>query len=214
MNMLQNSIILLCLLFAPGSLYALWSGVRLSLGDETIPVVSDAEALVLTPYVLTLEVEDKTAQGLRIGAGFSRIGVRLKGDAIKAESSGDALGLYLYFPYSLNHYVEVVSRLSLLLVDTLNDNSQGTGVEYLSKTLSIGLALKWHNMRLISALNVRSIEGDFVDNTEDIAFGFQQKNTRYTHFSFDYFVEKNSFVRLSLSEHSDNTFRIDFATIY
>ncbi len=203
------------LFYFPTPLLAAWSGVSLTVGDETIPVVSDTEQIRLTAFTLKLDVEDKTVKGLRIGANMSRVGVKTKSSSTNITSTGDALGLYVYYPYQFNDVVSIIGRFSFSLVDTIDDANDKAGVEYIEKSLSLGLALKWRDVRITTMINVRGLDGDFKDaSNTNPSFSFRQESTRYVGLYFDYFIEKNSFIRLTVDENSDNTFRISFATIY
>jgi len=204
-------LILLCL---PSSLLAAWSGVSLSLGDETIPVTNGSEQLTLTPFRLNLQVEERTKQGLRIGAEIAKVGIQFDAETLNVEATGDALGVYFYLPYQFNASLGLVSRLSFSYVSTSSVNDLEVSVDYLTKSLSVGIALRLHNIRVIPSINARIINGDFRQLETNNSFSFEQKQITYSSVFIDYFVEKNSFVRLGINEHSDNTFQISFSTIY
>lgn len=205
------ALIFLCL---PSSLLAAWSGVSLTIGDETIPALIENKQITLTPFTLNLQIEDKTSQGLRIGANIAKVSVELQGDALNLDAPGDAIGLYLYLPYQFNATFGLVSRFSFLYVGTTSADDEGVTLDYLTKSLSLGITLRLYNIRVLPSINARIIDGDYKDLTNNQSFRFKQKQTTYTRVQIDYFIEQYSFVRLTLNEHSEHTFMLSFSTIY
>lgn len=199
----------------PTPVLSAWTGISLILGDETIPVVNGSDALSFTPFKLSLAAEDKAAQGLlRVGVRISKVGVKFAGASINNESSGDEVALYLYLPYQFNEFIGVTSRISLSKMAGNSETESDTKVTYITKKASLGLSFQWQNIRILPAINALSLDGDFEDSSNNTFFSFQQRQTTYTSVEIDYFVEQNSFIRFSMTEHSAGTFSLSFSTIY
>ncbi len=203
------------MLLLPTSTLAAWSGISLFLGDETIPIINNSnEILTLTPFKLGLAVEDRTDQGLRVGARIAKVGVKLANQSINNESSGDEVALYLYLPYQFNEFIGISSRLSISKLAANPDNESDTEVTYLTKKASLGMSFKWQNIRVMPSINAFSLDGDFKDSSNNVSFSFRQQQTVYSSLDIDYFVEQSSFIRVSITEHSEGTFSLSFSTIY
>ena len=206
--------LLLASLLLPTPLFAAWSGINFSIGDESIPIISNNAELTLTPFDLQLSVEDKTSNGLGIGAALGKNGVKVNGTSVNIDTATDTLGLYFYFPYQINDFIGITSRLSIAKsIATTNDDTKGE-VNYLTKHLSLGLSLKWQNIRVIPTINAISINGDFKNPDDSNSLDFTENQSIYSSLNIDYFSVPNSFIRFSMTEHTDSTFRISFITKY
>lgn len=216
-NLNKQSLILLPLLwlFLPFQLFAGWSGVSFTLGDQTIPIQSTNNLDSLTPFILRLAVEDKTAQGLRIGISIAKVGLDLETTNLNNDTSSEAIALFFYYPYEFNEHLGLTGSLSIERVSASQENANDETIEYLSKTASLGLNIKWQNIRITPIINFINLEGDYNDPTgSNASFSFSHQHSQFTSLNIDYFVEESSFVRFNTSEHSDGTFIISFSTIY
>jgi len=203
----------LLVLFFPTASLAAWTGIGLNFGDETIPIISANQALLLTPFTLSLEVEESTSQGLRIGAKLAKTGLEIEGLAQKIESASEAIGLYLYFPYEISSNFGINAKLSITKASTSLGETE-VGIDFLEKKGSLGVSIKWQAIRITPTINARSIKGDYRALTNADSFSFKQQQTVYNSLNVDYFVAQNSYVRFTVTEHSEGTFNLTFTTSY
>ena len=209
MNTHLNKLFALCL-FIPTPLFAAWTGISFTLGDETIPLMSNSEELTLTPFQLSLAAEEKSIEGLRIGAHITKIELDINSATKTINAAADAIGVYLRLPFEVNQYIDIIPSISF--TKTLaNPNSELEGdIDYLTKKASLGLRLKWGSWRLTPTISTVSINGDFINTTTNTSFRFSEKQARYNSINIDYRVEQKNYIRLSLTEHTDNTFSVSF----
>lgn len=212
MNMHLSKALLLCLLL-PTSLWAGWSGINFSIGDESIPIKTNNKELTLTTFNLLLSAEDKTADNLHIGAIMAKTGITIDDNSTNIDTAADTIGLYLYFPYQFNEVFGITSRLAITKsISSTNNDTKGEA-EYLSKKASLGLSVKWQSIRITPTINAISINGDFKEEASN-SVKFSENETIYSSIYIDYFSEKNSYIRFSVTEHSESTFEISFVTRY
>ena len=207
-NNLKNLILILALTLHPNVSFAAWSGISLDIGDETIPVKLNHQTVNLTLSTIALTVEEKTSDGLKVGAKIGQSSVKIHSETI--DVGVGRLGLYLSFPHKINSHITFVNNLSIERLSTESD--ENGALEWINKEISLGFAFRYKAIRVTPTINFRSSKIDFYKDLQIL--NFKQANTQFKRYHFDYFVDKYSFIRLSFSEHSDATFLLSFTTAY
>lgn len=217
----NQSILTLCLFCIIGLLpfsalgadFASWTGIKLTIGDETIPIVDGDNALQLQPRILTIEVEQSSSSGVRIGATLGeQTSTITNGDSsLDVEADAAILGVYLRYRQSINDYLSIPLSLSINNT-TSSGGDESTSIEWLEKKATLGLSLQWDKFRITSYLISRQLDGDY--ESPGSSFSFKTNSSATQGIDIDYFIETNDFIRFSTTKDADQTFQVSFARVF
>lgn len=199
------------LLLSTSTLHARWTGVHFSLGDETIAVESATQNYTLKPYIIQLSVEDKTVNGLRIGANLGQSNSSIRNNSFSESAEAQILGVYVQYPYQINPNLGIFAGLDITKIFAPKDTDEGT-INWVAKKINTGISLTLKPFRLTTSINLRDIDGEFQHPTD--GFNFKQRELRYSKIDLDYQTDSTSYIRLSFTENDVNSFVITFSRVY
>ena len=213
---MPTRLLFLLLLLFPLTATAYWTGVAGFIGESESDwrYAGDIRQASLNQY--GLQVEEKTAVDLRVGASAGQFSLRLLdlNDATVAEKYyGQFLSFYLRLPIRLNRLFSLHSRLNYqfnLGRKTLGE--QETEVSWNEISFDIGLNLQLGALGIRPFINFRSLNGDTTE--QSLARVFNLDKQRSSGLQLDYMLEPAAFVRLTSTLQDNPSLQISFVREY
>ena len=208
--------LLLILLLFPLSATAYWTGIAAFVGEGESDwrYAGTIRQARLNQY--GLQVEEKTALELRVGASAGRFSLRLldQNDASLAEKYyGQFLSFYLRLPVRLNRMFSVHSRLNYQFnLGTKTLGEEETEVSWNEISFDIGLNLQLGALGIRPYLNFRSLNGD--TSEQSVARVFSLDKHRSSGIQLDYMLEPSAYVRLNSTLEDNPSLQISFVREY
>ena len=192
---------------------ASWSGISLSIDEIKNDWVFENNTRVVDTTRLNLQFEEKTANGMLVGANIGRLTTRISNktgarDTEKFDAS--YLGIYLGYPVSLSKQFSIHNQLGYQYhsgsrYTLLNDDR----ITWRDASFMIGMSYRFKDVRIMPFAVVNDISGDL--EREAGTDTFENDERLSTGVSVDVFVDSSSFVRLQLSSGSGQSFSLRFA---
>lgn len=195
---------------------AAWSGMSLSIDELEDDWKFENEIRLSDTTRLNLHFEEKTVNGILVGANIGRLTTRISnksGPANTEKFDASFIGLYLGYPFYLSEQLILHNRLGYQYhsgsrsVSTEEDKISWREASYL-----LGLSYRVSDLRIMPFITVSDISGDLERelNTDT----FENDESISTGISLDLFVDPTSFIRLQYSQGSGHSFSIRFAREY
>ncbi len=188
------------LLFAcPGPTTASWTGVEVSIANVDADWAFEAETREAQTSLISLQIEEKTATGLRIGVSLGYFYTRLvaEGPSPTLKFDGHFVGLYLNRLVGIGEHVEFYGQFNLGY-----HNGQDSlvaarfDIDWIEVGVELGASLRFAHYRVTPYVVYTDIDGDISNVAGIDVFERAEPVSRGIH--LDYFVEPTAFVRLSL----------------
>ncbi len=205
----------LLLLACPGPAAAFWTGVEASIANVDADWAFDAETREAQSSLVSLQIEEKTETGLRVGISLGYFDTRLVADdpSPTLKFDGHFVGLYLNRLVGIGEHVEVYGQFNLsyhsgqdsLVGERFDIDWTEVGVEF-------GASLRFAHYRITPYAVYTDIDGD-ISNLADVDV-FERDEPVSGGIHLDYFVEPTAFVRLSLQSGGNAGGYLNFVRRY
>lgn len=188
----------------PAAAPAFWTGVEVSIANVDADWDFDAETREAQTSRISLQVEEKTETGLRVGVSLGYFDTRLVADdpSPTLKFDGNFIGIYLNRLVGIGEHVEFYGQLNLSYhngQDSLVD--ERFDVDWTEVGVEIGASLRFAHYRITPYVGYTDIDGD-ISNLDDVDV-FERDDPVSGGLHFDYFVEPTAYVRLSLQGGGD-----------
>jgi hypothetical protein len=192
---------------------ASWSGMSLSIDEIENDWVFENTTRLADTTRLNLHFEEKTANGMLVGANIGRLTTRIsnKSGARNTEKfDASYIGIYLGYPVSLSNHFRLHNQLGYQYHSgsasaLLNDDS----IAWRDASFLIGISYRFKDIRIMPFAVASDISGDV--EREAGTDTFENDKTLSTGVSVDLFVDSSSFIRLQFSSGSGQSFSLRFA---
>ena len=208
------SALLLALVFPTAN--AAWSGLSLSIDEIENDWVFEAGIRMADTTRLNLHFEEKTRNGMLVGANIGRLTTRISNKTgLRDTDKFDAsyIGIYLGYPVLLSEDFVIHNQFGLQYHSgsgsTLSNNDS---IAWREASFLIGISYRFKDIRIMPFAVVGDINGDLegAQGTDT----FENDEVLSTGVSVDLFVDSSSFVRLKFSSGSEQSFSLRFAREY
>ncbi len=210
-----RGLVALLLIASPSAAPADWTGVEVSLGNTEADWQFDAETREAETSLISFQVEEKTATGLRIGVSLGYESIRLIADSPAPTLKFDSrfVGIYLNRLFRPGEHFEFYAQLDLAYHsgrDNLGD--ERIEIDWSEVGVELGASLRAGHYRVTPFVRYTDFDGD-ISNVDDIdVFELDEPMSGGVH--FDYFVEPTAYVRLSLQGGGDAGGTLHFVRRY
>ncbi len=188
-----------------------WTGITAFIGQSESDWLQVSTLSQVNIDFYGLGIEEKTQGDLRVGARAGQFDLRLFDlyDATAEKYNGQFMSLYLRWPISLTKQVKFHTQVNYQL--NLGEKTIGLDnaeINWSEVSVNAALSLRLGLLSLRPFINLHSIDGDISSITETRIFK-QNENSSYG-LMMDYFVERSAFVRLMVSNGSNQAMLLSF----
>lgn len=190
---------LLLLGFWVGAAQANWTGVEVSLVNTDSDWDFDGEAREAQFSQLSLQIEENTKTGLRVGASLGQSSLRVVADDRAETRKFDTqfLAIYLRQPIELSQSVGLHVQLNLRYnTGEDNDEDDSADIDWNETDLQFGASFRFSHFRIMPFITYSDIDGDFEDDSGTQIFELEDPVSHGL--ALDYFVDSTAFVRLEM----------------
>ncbi|MBL6999033.1 MAG: hypothetical protein ISR73_04170 [Gammaproteobacteria bacterium] len=213
---MRIKVLLLLLLLLPLSASAYWTGIAAFAGESQSDwrYAGGIRQARLNQY--GLQVEEKTALDLRVGASAGQFSLRLleQNDVNLADKFyGQFISFYLRLPVRINHLLSLHGKLNYQFnlgkktLDTLE-----TEVSWNEISFDLGLNIQLGALAIRPLMNFRSLNGD--TSEQSVARVFSLDKQRSSGLQLDYLLEPAAYVRLTGTFEDNPSLQISFVREY
>ena len=195
---------------------AQWTGVSVSIEDysagwafQTGQHTSDINRLILN-------LEEKTANDLRVGVNIGLISLRISENVSPGNTrkfNVSSLGLYLRLPLRLGEIFSLQGQFSYRFnsgSDSIDiDSSQ---IEWYETRLELGFSGQWQTLRLTPFIAYQIVDGDITDSKGTELFETNEKIS--SGIRIDFFVDPTAYIRFQVSSGARKGIYLVFAREY
>lgn len=208
-----NILILLCLYSS--LINADWTGVAIEFADSESDWKFDSGVRKARGTELSFRIEEKIDTGLRIGASFGLINLRVDSSVSNSSNGFDVqfLSFYLRQPFQINETFALFTGMNYRLhTGTDDDGTNQADISWSEIEFHFGTSLKLSNIRISPLVIYRAVDGDIdSDNgTED----FKLDDPVSAGIRFDIFTDPTAFVRLEFQSGNRRGLFLSFAREY
>ncbi len=194
-----------------------WTGVELSLSNTDSDWDFDGDTRESQVDQISLQIEEKTNSGTRIGATFGHLSLRLVADNPSDTRKFDAqfLGVYLRQPVALTDSIELHGQLNLRYAtgrENDSDDDDRADIDWSEIDLQFGLGWRFAQFRIMPFVTYSDIDGDIDDDLGTRIFELDDPVSRGV--ALDYFVDKTAFLRLEIYQGNRSGGYLTFARRY
>ena len=205
-------ILLLCCL---GLARAEYTGVAVEIADYDSDWKFGDVTQVAKINSLSLQIEERTASGLTLGANLAYLSMRIGGDETTSSTKfeGESLQIYMRQNFSLGESTSLEGLLSYGY-NTGRENVEGkrADIQWSQVSAEIGLSFRFDNLRMTPFTSYTDIDGD-IDGVSGI--GAFELDDPFSHgVRFDIFVDSTAFVGIRLQTGSQAGGSISFVRRY
>lgn len=165
---------------------------------------------------LTLNLEEKTANDLRVGINIGLISLRISENVSPSNTQKfdvSSLGLYLRLPLRLSENFSLQGRFSYRFnsgSDSIDTDS--SLIEWYETRLELGFSGQWHTLRFTPFIAYQIVDGDITDSKGTELFELIDQIS--SGIRFDYFVDPTAYIRFQVSSGARKGFYLVFAREY
>ncbi len=192
---------------------AAWTGISLSIDEIESEWAFETSQRVSDTTRLNLHFEEKTANGIGVGANIGRLTTRLRnasGPRNTEKFDAAYVGVYIHYPLAFGKHFVLHNRLGFQFHSgTTSDITSIDQIEWRDATYQIGLSARLADFRIMPFAVVSSVSGDIErENSTDT---FENETALSSGLSMDLFVDSTSFVQFKFTRGGHDSFSLRFA---
>lgn len=206
---------LLLLLFFSGFAKADWTGVAFEIGDTKSDWDFSQGTRETKITSISLQIEERTASGLSVGAGIGYLSIRVGGkDNVESQKfDGENLEIYLRQDLSVSESFSLQALLNYGFYNGReNVSSDRDEIDWNQLGFEVGASFRHANLRITPFASYTDIDGDISGDEPTRVFSLEDP-AGYG-LRFDYFVETTAFLRLQFQSGSHTGGYLTFVRRY
>lgn len=192
---------------------AAWTGISFSIDEIKSDWLFENSRRVSDTTRLNLHVEEKTRNGIGIGANIGRLTTRISntsGPKNTEKFDASYVGVYVRYPLPIGEYFALHNQLGYQFHSgSTNEEISTDQIEWRDINYQIGLSAKFGNLRVMPFATISDVSGDIDRDASTDTFENQEEVT--TGLSLDMFLDPTSFVRFKFAGSGDEIFSLRFA---
>ena len=193
-----------------------WTGVSVSIEDYSAVWIFPTGQHTSDINRLTLNLEEKTANDLRVGINIGLVSLRISENVSPSNTQKfnvSSLGLYLRLPLRLSEIFSLQGQFSYRFnsgSDSIDTDS--SLIEWYETRLELGFSGQWQTLRFTPFIAYQIVDGDITDSEGTELF--EPIDQISSGIRFDYFVDPTAYIRFQVSSGAREGFYLVFAREY
>ena len=192
-----------------------WTGVSVTLGESTSDWQFGGEKREARSGWIALQIEEKSASELRIGASIGHSTLRVAASSPLNTQKFDTqfVGVYLRQPIRLSDHISLEGLFSYHYNSGRNNDEMNSfEVDWSETRLQLGLSARFANIRITPFVAYNHVDGD-IDSSAGIEI-FELDEPQSSGIRFDYLLEPSAFVRFEFQSGANEGGFLSFVRQY
>jgi hypothetical protein len=212
-----NPVALFFFLFAcHGTAVAETTGVALKISDLDSDWDFSGETRSAKSNSISLQIEERAANGLTVGASIGYQSFRLDGDSTTSSTKFDAenLEIFLRQEFSLSESTAIQGLVSYgYYTGRQTSDDDSADIDWSQVAAEIGVSFRVNNLEIMPFVGYINVDGD-ITGAEEGGGSFELEDPLIQGVNFDIYVEPTAFIRVRLQTGSQSGGYLSFERRY
>jgi hypothetical protein len=199
-----------------GTAVAETTGVALKISDLDSDWDFSGETRSAKSNSISLQIEERTASGLTVGASIGYQSFRLDGDSTTSSTKFDAenLEIFLRQEFSLSESTAIQGLVSYgYYTGRQTSDDDRADIDWSQVAAEIGVSFQVNNLKIMPFVGYINVDGD-ITGSEEGGGSFELEDPLIQGVNFDIYVETNAFIRIRLQTGSQSGGYLSFERRY